>query len=137
VLQPGNHATTYGGTPLACSVSLAVLDTIQSNDLVQKSASLGAFLVNELAALPGISTVRGKGLLIGMELDAQFDKLSDGKRLPSQVVVNKLMENGLLTVPAGPRVIRLLPPLIVEKEHVQQALEIIQLTLRSLLSSIG
>ena len=93
--------------------------------------------MNELAALPGISTVRGKGLLIGMELDAQFDKLSDGKRLPSQVVVNKLMENGLLTVPAGPRVIRLLPPLIVEKEHVQQALEIIQLTLRSLLSSIG
>jgi acetylornithine/N-succinyldiaminopimelate aminotransferase len=52
-------------------------------------------------------------------------------------VVNKLIENGLLTIPAGPRVIRLLPPLIVEKEHVQQALEIIQLTLRSLLSSIG
>jgi predicted acetylornithine/succinylornithine family transaminase len=137
VLQPGNHATTYGGTPLACSVSLAVLDTILSNDLVEKSASLGAFIANELAAVPGVSAVRGKGLLIGVELDSRFEKLSDGKRLPSQIVVNKLIENGLLTIPAGPRVIRLLPPLIVEKEHVQQALEIIQLTLRSLLSSIG
>jgi acetylornithine/N-succinyldiaminopimelate aminotransferase len=48
-----------------------------------------------------------------------------------------LMENGLLTIPAGPNVIRLLPPLIVEKEEVQQALEIIQLTLRSLLSSLS
>jgi acetylornithine/N-succinyldiaminopimelate aminotransferase len=137
VLQPGNHATTYGGTPLACSVSLAVLDTILSNGLVEKSASLGAFIANELAAVPGVSAVRGKGLLIGMELDSRFDRLIDGKRLPSQIVVNKLIENGLLTVPAGPRVIRLLPPLIVEKEQVQQALEIIQLTLRSLLSSIS
>jgi acetylornithine/N-succinyldiaminopimelate aminotransferase len=137
VLQPGNHATTYGGTPLACSVSLAVLDTIRSNGLIEKSASLGAFIANELAAIPGISAVRGKGLLIGIELDSRFESLSDGKRLPSQVVVNRLMENGLLTIPAGPKVIRLLPPLIVEKEEVQQALEIIQLTLRSLLSSIG
>jgi 4-aminobutyrate aminotransferase-like enzyme len=72
-----------------------------------------------------------------MELDARFESLKDGKRLPSQIVVNRLMENGLLTIPAGPRVIRLLPPLIVDKEQVQQALEIIQLTLRSLLSSIG
>jgi 4-aminobutyrate aminotransferase-like enzyme len=72
-----------------------------------------------------------------MELDSRFERLSDGKRLLSQVVVNRLIENGLLTIPAGPRVIRLLPPLIVEKEHVEQALEIIQLTLRSLLSSIG
>ncbi|MFY9983572.1 MAG: aspartate aminotransferase family protein [Chthoniobacterales bacterium] len=137
VLQPGNHATTYGGTPLACSVSLAVLDTILSNGLVEKSASLGAFITSELAAIPGVSAVRGKGLLIGMELDARFESLKDGKRLPSQIVVNRLMENGLLTIPAGPRVIRLLPPLIVDKEQVQQALEIIQLTLRSLLSSIG
>jgi acetylornithine aminotransferase len=52
-------------------------------------------------------------------------------------VVNRLIENGLLTVPAGPRVIRLLPPLIVEKEQIQQALDIIQITLRSLLSSLG
>jgi acetylornithine/succinyldiaminopimelate/putrescine aminotransferase len=137
VLQPGNHATTYGGTPLACSVALAVLDTIRSNGLIEKSASLGAFIANELAAIPGISAVRGKGLLIGIELDSRFESLSDGKRLPSQIVVNRLMENGLLTIPAGPKVIRLLPPLIVSKEEVQQALEIIQLTLRSLLSSIG
>ena len=137
VLQPGNHATTYGGTPLACSVSLAVLDTIRSKGLIEKSASLGAFIANELAAIPGISAVRGKGLLIGVELDSRFESLSDGKRLPSQVVVNRLMENGLLTIPAGPKVIRLLPPLIVEKAEVQQALEIIQLTLRSLLSSLG
>jgi acetylornithine/N-succinyldiaminopimelate aminotransferase len=137
VLQPGNHATTYGGTPLACSVSLAVLETILSNGLVEKSADLGAFLADELSAIPGVSAVRGKGLLIGVELDSQFESLSDGKRLPSQVVVNRLMENGLLTIPAGPKVIRLLPPLTVEKEQVQQALEIIQMTLRSLLSSIG
>jgi len=137
ILQPGNHATTYGGTPLACSVSLAVLETIRSNGLVEKSAALGSYLVQELASIPGIVSVRGKGLLIGIELDPRFESLSDGKRLPSQIVVNRLIENGLLTVPAGPRVIRLLPPLIVEKEQIQQALDIIQITLRSLLSSLG
>jgi acetylornithine/N-succinyldiaminopimelate aminotransferase len=137
ILQPGNHATTYGGTPLACSVSLAVLETIRSNGLVEKSAALGNYLVQELASIPGIVSVRGKGLLIGVELDPRFEGLSDGKRLPSQIVVNRLIENGLLTVPAGPRVIRLLPPLIVEKEQIQQALDIIQITLRSLLSSLG
>jgi 4-aminobutyrate aminotransferase-like enzyme len=113
------------------------LETIRSNGLVEKSAALGSYLVQELASIPGIVSVRGKGLLIGVELDPRFESLSDGKRLPAQIVVNRLIENGLLTVPAGPRVIRLLPPLIVEKEQIQQALDIIQITLRSLLSSLG
>jgi acetylornithine/N-succinyldiaminopimelate aminotransferase len=135
VLQPGNHATTYGGTPLACSVSLAVLNTIRDQGLVEKSASLGEYIVNQLNSMPGVAAVRGKGLMIGVELDPQFDKLGEGKRFPSQIVVSKLMDNGLLTAPAGPRVIRLLPPLVVEREEVQQALGIIQQTLKSLLTS--
>ena len=135
VLQPGTHGTTYGGTPLACTVSLAVLNTIRSQGLVEKAASFGEFIQQELRSIPGIQGARGRGLMIGFDLDTRFERLADGKRQPSQIVVSQLMENGLLTAPAGPLVIRLLPPLIVEREQIGEALTIIRATLHELLPS--
>jgi len=133
LLQPGTHGTTFGGTPLACTVSLAVLDTIRDQRLIEKATSLGEYIKDELRSIPGIQSVRGMGLIIGFELDTQFERFSDGKRLPSQIVVDRLLENGLLTAPAGSLVIRLLPPLIAQQEDVESALTIIRQTLQSFL----
>jgi acetylornithine/N-succinyldiaminopimelate aminotransferase len=134
LLEPGSHGTTFGGTPLACTVSLAVLDTIRDQGLIEKTVTLGQYLQQQLRSLAGIQNVRGAGLIIGFELDSRFEKFSDGKQLPSQVVVRRLLENGLLSVPAGPLVIRLLPPLIVEREDLDAALTIIRQTLGSFLT---
>jgi len=135
LLQPGSHGTTFGGTPLACTVSLAVLDTIRDQGLIRKAATLGQYIQEQLRSIAGIQSVRGAGLIIGFELDSRFEGFSDGKQLPSQVVVRRLLENGLLSVPAGPLVIRLLPPLIVEREDLDAALTIIRETLGSFLNS--
>jgi acetylornithine/N-succinyldiaminopimelate aminotransferase len=135
LLQPGSHGTTYGGTPLACSVSLAVLNTIESEGLLARARELGALAVSQLRSLNGVKEVRGLGLMLGIELDSSFDALASGGKQPASIVVQALAENGLLTAPAGPRVIRWLPPLIVEREHIETAVAIMGKTLAALVRS--
>lgn len=132
LLQPGSHGTTYGGTPLACAVSLAVLDTIDQEGLVKNASSLGEYAIEKLRVLQGIKAVRGKGLMLGLELSDKFRSLATGGSQPSQIVVTALMKNGLLAVPAGPLVIRWLPPLIVSFEELDEAISILSKTLSEL-----
>lgn len=133
LLQPGSHGTTFGGTPLACSVSLAVLQTIEDEDLLGNANRLGAYVAELLRKVDGIREVRGFGLMLGLELDDRFHRLGQsGGTQPSQVVVTRLLANGLLTAPAGPTVIRLLPPLNVRQDEIDQAVDIIDRTLREL-----
>jgi acetylornithine/N-succinyldiaminopimelate aminotransferase len=139
VLGPGTHGTTYGGSPLACAVSLAVLREIKDSGLCENSARMGVEITAAVGGWnhPLIHTIRGLGLLIGFELDqaamlARTDyKESDG--FASIFVVKALMAEGLLNVAAGPLVVRWLPPLNVTPEEVKTALSIFHRVLDSLL----
>jgi len=108
--QPGNHGTTFGGNPLACRAALAVLDTIEKDGLVDRAAALGARIRNgftdALNGLEGVREIRGKGLMIGIELDR-----------PGGELVARAMERGLLINVTAGNVIRLLPPLIFSDEQ--------------------
>jgi len=72
LLQPGSHGTTYGGTPLACAVSLAVLQTIEDDHLVERAAKLGRFATGQIKKIRGVREVRGQGLMIGIDLDPEL-----------------------------------------------------------------
>jgi acetylornithine/N-succinyldiaminopimelate aminotransferase len=125
LLKPGTHGTTYGGTPLACSTSLAVLDAIEKEGLIANARDIGVYALQKLSALSGINEVRGMGLMLGIELGAEFSPLAVNGKTAANVAVAAAMENGLLSVPAGPSVIRWLPPLIVTRAEVDEAVSIL------------
>ncbi|GAB4207151.1 MAG: aspartate aminotransferase family protein [Roseiflexaceae bacterium] len=103
-LPQGCHGSTFGGNPLACAAARAALHALQSEDLPRQAAEKGAYLVEQLRArsLPKVREVRGLGLLIGLELKERV-----------QATLVALMERGVLALPAGPNVLRLLPPLVI------------------------
>jgi len=133
LLGPGTHATTYGGGPLTCAVALKVLEIIQRDRLAENARALGAWLKNQLDKLvqqyPNVlKTTRGLGLMLGIEL-VEKDKIrafaSSDKPASAQFVA-RLHDAGLLTVPAGPQVIRLLPALNLQQKEAQEGLDIIE-----------
>jgi predicted acetylornithine/succinylornithine family transaminase len=119
LLGPGSHGTTYGGNPVCCAAGLAVLNIIERDGLVAASTEMGARLRDGLAALnsPAIREIRSIGLMIGIELV--------GEPGVSLEMVKKLMAAGLLTIPAGDHVVRLLPPLNVTASEIDEAVGII------------
>jgi acetylornithine/N-succinyldiaminopimelate aminotransferase len=129
LLKPGTHGTTYGGTPLACATSLAVLETIEQEGLLQHARDQGNYAKRQLSALPGIKEVRGMGLMLGIELGKELASLAVEGKTPSHIIVVRSMQNGLLTVPAGPSVIRWLPPLNVSRADIHEAVSILARTL--------
>jgi acetylornithine/N-succinyldiaminopimelate aminotransferase len=134
LLGPGSHGTTYGGSPLACAVGLAVMRTILDENLCQNARDVGAFVAGEVQAWrhPLIAALRQMGLFIGFELDAsRIQPLAEGKA-PSIFVAGKLLDAGLMTVPAGPNVVRWLPPLNIQFSEATEALRIQKQVLDSL-----
>ena len=129
LLKPGTHGTTFGGTPLACVTSLAVLETIQEEGLLQNARNLGEYAIRRLSDLPGVKQVRGMGLMLGIELGEEFAALAGDGKTPANITVVASMKNGLLTVPAGPSVIRWLPPLNVTRAEIDEAVSILAKTL--------
>lgn len=130
VFEPGNHASTFGGNPFVCAAGLAVLQTLEKDNILQNVQARGEQLRTKLRAIvskyPQIfSEVRGWGLINGMEIKGDFD-------LTSVDIVKKAMENGLLLAPAGPKVLRFVPPLIVSAEEIDRASEILESTITSL-----
>ena len=119
LLGPGTHGTTYGGNPVCCAASLKVLEIIEREGLCQNAAVQGAKLRDGLRALnsPRVCEVRAIGLMIGIELADAGDQ---NAAIP---FAKKLMAAGLLAIPAGERVIRLLPPLNVTGTEIDEALE--------------
>jgi len=110
VLQPGNHGSTFGGNPLAARSGNTVIDIMDRQALAQRAAQLGTMMLSrfeqELGSLPGVKQIRGKGLMLGIELDKDCGAL----------VKMALQEHLLINVTAG-NVIRLLPPLIISDEE--------------------
>jgi len=121
VLGPGTHASTFGGTPLACAVALKVLEIIQRDRLDENAREIGEFLMTRLQALceefPNvIREVRGFGLMIGIEFNPKFGAVE---------IVKQLHKKNLLTVPAATSVIRLLPPLNLSRAEAEEGLQAI------------
>jgi predicted acetylornithine/succinylornithine family transaminase len=122
LLSAGTHASTFGGTPLACAVALRILDTIERQNFAQNARRIGEFLLGELRELKKrnpkiLRDVRGLGLMIGIEFDPKFAAAATAKRLH---------EKNLLTIPAATSVIRLLPPLNLSQSEVEEGVRAIE-----------
>lgn len=118
ILKPGHHGTTFGGGPLVCAAALAVLDTLESDGLLEHAHNVGqvmkARLDSELGSVAGVKAIRGQGLMIGIELDR-----------PCGELVTKAMQNGLLINVTREKVVRLLPPLIITMQEADMLLDIL------------
>ena len=116
LIQPGSHGSTFGGNPLAARTALAVLDILANEKLMERAAKLGSEMLagfkQSLIDIKGVTSIRGKGLMIGIELDREC----------SELVKNALAEKLLINVTAG-NVIRLLPPLIINDDEAKQIVE--------------
>lgn len=114
VFNPGSHGSTFGGNPLACAVSLASLDVMEEEKLVERSLELGTYFMEQLKEIknPFIKEIRGRGLFIGVELTE-----------PARGYCEKLKEKGLLCKETHDTVIRFAPPLVITKEELDWAIE--------------
>jgi len=118
---------------VACAAALAVLDEIEENELLAHANALGEYFVAQLRGLasPLIAEVRGLGLMIGLELVGDFKEhlgLEDA-RPPALALTTRLMDAGLLVIPAGERTIRFLPPLNVAPPEIDAAIAILRASL--------
>lgn len=123
---PGTHAATFGGNPLVTAAAFGTFSTIMEEGLIARTAEVGERLLQELqklqAAHRAVKMVRGKGLLIGMELDREV-----------RPILNRCLERGLLLSSAGEKVIRFAPPLIVSEGEVRQAVGVLASVLREVI----
>jgi 4-aminobutyrate aminotransferase len=132
----GAHGNTYGGNPLACAAALATIDLVQT-EYMANAAQMGDYLLDRMRDLatryPMIGEVRGKGLMIGME----FVKDRQSKKPDKQFVTDLIYEafyNGLLMLPCGVSTIRFMPPLMLTRNLADEALEIIEESIKTVMS---
>ncbi len=132
-MAPGTHATTFGGNPLAMAVANATLDVLLGNGFLENVAHAGQQLMSALGDLADrypdlVAEVRGQGLMLGLRLTDRATNVAFG---------TKAMEHGLLLVPAGQNVVRMVPPLIIGEPEVAAAVEIVDQVCRELSQSDG
>jgi len=132
VLGAGSHGSTYGGSPLACAVALKILDVIQREKLAENVRQVGAYFKSGLEQLaqkyPGvIQTVRGLGLMVGIELTPNIPNLpGDSSKTQAVRFVNLLHAAGMLAIPAGAQIMRFLPPLNLRQSEAEEGLKLIE-----------
>ena len=116
-IEPGLHGTTFGGNALACATALAAIEVYQNDNLAQRAAELGAYFEGELKIedLSQVRALRRMGLMIGIELKQKVQ----GK-------LAQLLDAGIIALPAGPNVIRMLPPLVVEKSQIDRVVAVLR-----------
>lgn len=126
-IKPGEHGSTYGGNPLACKVAMTALKVLKEENMTENAGQLGVYFRKELEKLqlPFVKTVRGKGLLNAIVMDHP-DKEA------AWTLCLLLKENGLLAKPTHGDKIRLAPPLVIDKEQIDECLHIIQKSLKTL-----
>jgi acetylornithine aminotransferase len=127
LLQPGSHGTTFGGNPLAARAAMAVLDVIEAEQLIKQATALGKRLLSDftekLSGLDGVTEIRGRGLMIGIELDR-----------PCGELVEKALYPGLLINVTAGRVVRLLPPLITSEKQATMIVDRLSKLIRDFLT---
>jgi acetylornithine/N-succinyldiaminopimelate aminotransferase len=115
---PGSHGSTFGGNPVALAAASTTLDIVFDEAFLHDVSEKGSYLLKQLQdTLKGnefVKDVRGKGLMIGIECNGEVAE-----------IIKKMQDSGLLALTAGPKVIRLLPPLTVNKEEIDQAVSIL------------
>ena len=118
VFTPSSHASTFGGNPVAAAAALAVIDVIESEGLLARATEIGNLLKEALLGFVDkydkLLEVRGKGMMLGLVVDGE-----------SKPVVEALQEQGLLALTAGPNVVRLLPPLVLGEDDLEDAVDMI------------
>lgn len=121
VLGKGEHGTTYGGNPVCCAGAVKVLELVSSTEFLENVECNGEYLRNRIidAKLDCVTSVRGKGLMIGIEVSSSHKK-----------VAKDALDNGLLVLTAGKNVVRLLPPLNITREQIDEGIEILIKTLK-------
>jgi len=128
IFQPGNHGSTFGGNPLACTAGLTTLNILEQDKLPTHAEALGKFFLQgfseALQGVNGIKEIRGQGLMIGVELDR-----------PCGELVKLALAKGLLINVTADSVIRLLPPLVMTRDEAQQLLEILCPLIKDFLQS--
>ena len=116
LIQPGSHGTTFGGNPLSCRAGLTVIQQMNDNDLVARAGALGNSIMEKLKTnfqnTPGVVSIRGKGLMIGIELTE-----------PCGAIASMAVENGLLLTVTADRVVRILPPYIMSDEEADMLVD--------------
>lgn len=126
VFKPGNHASTFGGNPLACTAALTTLEVIEEDDLLRNSMELGDFMRSmfkaQLAGLSDVRQIRGQGLMIGIELSK-----------PCGELVKEALERGLLINVTSDKVVRLLPPLVMQRSEAEQVVNTLSAIVREFL----
>lgn len=120
VFTPGDHGSTFGGNPLAAAVGSASIDVLVDEKLAEKSKELGEYFVSQLCNInsPLVKEVRGKGLLIGVEIKSECG--------PARPLCEQLMVRGLLCKETHKQTIRFAPPLVITKEEIDWALALIK-----------
>ena len=118
-LEPGDHGTTYGGNPLACTAVSKTIEIFEKKNLVAHVQELGAYLTEKLEELKSecdcVKAVKGKGLMQGIQVTK-----------PLSEITKEALKEGLLIIGAGNDMIRFVPPLIIEKEHVDEMIRILK-----------
>jgi acetylornithine aminotransferase/acetylornithine/N-succinyldiaminopimelate aminotransferase len=137
LLGPGTHATTFGGTPLACAVALRIFQVIEAEKLDQNARKLGDRMKAELERLvktyPGVvKNARGLGFMLGMELAEKIPAFAASDKPAAVQFVNRLHAAGVMTIPAGTHVIRLLPPLNLKPQEAAEGIAKIEELVKSL-----
>lgn len=128
VFKPGNHASTFGGNPLACTAALTTLEVIEEDDLIRNAMELGDFMRSmfkaQLAGLSDVRQIRGQGLMIGIELSK-----------PCGDLVKEALKQGLLINVTSDKVVRLLPPLVMQRSEAEQVVNILSAIIRKFLTA--
>jgi acetylornithine/N-succinyldiaminopimelate aminotransferase len=117
VLEPGDHGSTFAGGPVATAAALAVLDLVDDPVLLRRVRELGAYMCERLRGLDGVRETRGRGLMVGVGLDQGIDGAAVGA---------DLLERGLVVNVPCPDALRLLPPLVIDSDHVDLAVGLIE-----------
>jgi len=137
LLGAGTHGTTYGGTPLACAVALKILKVIESEKLDERARNLGAWLKAEIERLAKtyptvVQSARGMGFILGLELAEKIPAFAGSDKTPALQFVNRLHAAGVLTIPAGNQIVRLLPPLNLTPQEAGEGISKIEEVVKSL-----
>jgi len=137
LLGPGTHASTFGGTPLACAVALRVLEVVEHEKLDEQARKLGAGLRDELEGLAKkypavVKGARGLGFLLGFELADKIPGFASSSQPAAIQFTNRMHQAGVLVIPAGAQVIRLLPPLNLKPEEAREGIGKIEEIVQSL-----
>ena len=137
LLGPGTHASTFGGTPLACAVALKIFEVVEREKLDEHARKLGAWMQAELDRMAQeyptvVKGSRGLGFMLGLELMEKIPALAASDKSPAIQFVNRLHAAGVLTIPAGTQVVRLLPPLNLKPQEAGEGIVKIEEVVKAL-----